>query len=118
MLVDKQTRNALDRIMSCQPDRPRKSYTYQYLCEILDLDEDDMFPIIKNLVDKGLAEYAYVVGRQGRRDIGIALKQDGLKHKELCRLERIQRWKERVCGFSSGVALTVVATVILQQLGL
>lgn len=105
MLVDKQTRDALDKILLSEPDSPRKSYSYQRLCEILDLDEDDMFPVVKNLVDKGLAEYAYAVSGEKRRDVGIALKQDGLKHKELCRLERVQRWKERFVG--AGVTILI-----------
>lgn len=111
MLVDKQTRDALDKILSSKPDSPRKSYSYRHLCEVLDLDEDDMFPVIKNLVEKGLAEYAYAVSGQKRRDVGIALKQGGLKYKELCRLERVQRWKERFVG--AGVTILVW---ILQEL--
>ena len=118
MLIDKESRKALDKILAAEPDSPRKSYTYPYLCEILGLDEDDMFPVVKNLVEKGLAEYAYAVSKSGRRDVGIALKQDGLKYKELRRLERGLRWKERAYGFLSGVALTVLTAFILQRLGL
>ena len=111
MLLDKETKRVLDTIMAAQPDNPRNSYSYPYLCEVLALDEDDMFPVVKNLVEKGLAEYAYVVSGQKRRDVGIALKQDGLKYKELNRLERRERWKERFIG--AGVTILVW---ILQEL--
>ena len=111
ILLDKETRHALDSISAAQPDCPRNSYSYPYLCEILALDENDMFPVVKNLVVKGLAEYAYAVSSQNRRDVGIALKQDGLKYKELNRLERRERWKERFIG--AGVTILVWA---LQEL--
>ena len=111
MLLDKETKRALDAIMTAQPVSPRHSYSYPYLCEVLSLDEDSMFPVVKNLVEKGLAEYAYAINSRGRRDVGIALKQDGLKYKELNHLERRERWKERFIG--AGVTILIWA---LQEL--
>ena len=111
MLLDQDTKYALDSILAAKPDGPRQSYSYPYLCNVISMDEDHMFPIIKSLVDKGLAEYAYAVNSRGRRDVGIALTQNGRKYKEIGRLERRERWKERFIG--AGVTIFIWA---LQEL--
>lgn len=112
MILDKESIEMLDLLSVSTPDKPRKSFSYDYICELSNLDSDDMFPIVKNLVANGLAEYAYRVSSSGRQDAGIALTQAGLKRKELQRLEKRERWKERIAGFISGVAVELVVVLI------
>ena len=114
MILDKESKDMLDLLLTSKPDSPRNSFSYDYICEISGIPEDDMFPIIKNLVKTGFAEYAYRVSSSGRKDAGIALTQVGLKYKEINRLERRERWKERIAGFCFGVASSVIAAIIIK----
>lgn len=114
MILDRQSKSALDRLLDAKPDRPRKSYSYDYVCEVLGLSADDIFPILKKLVSDGLAEYAYTVTKSGKKDVGIALTQNGLKYKEIGRLERRERWKERMFGFAFGVFTSVISSIIIK----
>lgn len=116
MRIDRETKNTLDLLLASPPDGPRKSYSYAYLCQLLQLDEDDMFPIVKNLVEQGLAEYAYSVSASRRRDVGIALKYEGLKYREFKRIAAKERWLERLYGFLTGVAATVLTSLIAKWL--
>lgn len=113
MILDKESKDMLDLLLTSKPDSPRNSFSYDYICEISGIPDDDMFPIIKNLVKNGFAEYAYRVSSSGRKDAGIALTQVGLKYKEINRLERKERWKERAFGFFSGILITVIGGIIL-----
>lgn len=114
MLIDKESREMLDLLLVSEPDCPRRSFSYDRICELSGLDEERMFPIVKGLVEKGLAEPAYRSSSAGRRDVGIALTQSGIKYRELRSLERRERWKERAYGFFSGVLLTILSGVIIQ----
>lgn len=116
MILDQQTRQILDILIAAAPDLPRKSYSYQHICKLINREEDDMFPLVKMLVEKGLAEYSYAASKSARRDVGIALTHKGTVYKELQALERKERWKERAYGFFSGVAVTVLAGLILQSI--
>lgn len=116
MFVDSDSRGMLDLLLVSEPDCPRRSFSYDRICELSGLDDDKMFPIVKGLVERGLAEHAYRVSPAGRRDVGIALTQSGIKYRELQRLERAERWKERAYGFFSGMALTILSGFILQAL--
>lgn len=114
MLIDKESREMLDLLIVSEPDCPRRSFSYDRICELSGLDEERMFPVVNGLVEKGLAEPAYRVSSAGRRAAGIALTQSGIKYRELRRLERVERWKERAYGFISGVLLTALSGVIIQ----
>lgn len=112
MILDRESRKMLDLLISSEPGLPRRTFSYERICELSGKDPDDTFPIIKKLVSSGLAETGYAVTPSGKRfDRGIALNQDGRKYKEIGRLERRQRWKERLIG--AGVTLLVWA---LQEL--
>lgn len=105
MMIDKASRNMLDLLIAAEPDMPRNAFSYDAICELSALDEDDMFPIAKGLVAQGLAESAkYFDGP----DVGIALTQKGLCYKELLGLERRDRWLERLWGFLSGAVLATI----------
>lgn len=116
MLLDKESKAMLDLLLSSEPDKPRQSFSYEHICEISGKEEADMFRIVKGLVSNGFAEYAYRVTSSGRKDAGIALTQSGVKYKELGRLERRERWKERFFGFVFGVATSVFAAIITRIL--
>ena len=105
MILDKESKDMLDLLLTSKPDSPRNSFSYDYICEISS---------IKNLVKNGFAEYAYRVSSSGQKDAGIALTQVGLKYKEINRLERRERWKERIAGFCFGVASSVIAAIIIK----
>lgn len=105
MMIDKASRNMLDLLIAAEPDMPRNAFSYDAICELSALDEDDMYPIAKGLVAQGLAESAnYFDGP----DLGIALTQKGLCYKELLGLERNDRWRERLWGFLSGAVLATI----------
>lgn len=112
MLIDKESREMLDLLLVSEPDCPHRAFSYDRICELSGLDEERMFPVVKGLVEKGLAEPAYRVSSAGRRAAGIALTQSGIKYRELCRLERVERWKERAYGFVSGMLLTLLSGLI------
>lgn len=105
MTIDKASRKMLDLLIAAESDLPNKTFTYDTICEVSSLDEDDVLPIAKGLVSQGLAEIAsYFDGP----DIGISLTQKGLCYKELLGLERREKWLERLWGFITGV---IIATI-------
>lgn len=105
MLIDKASCNMLDLLIAGEPDLPGKTFSYDTICELSSLNEDDMLPIAKGLVSQGVAEKAnYYDGP----DVGIALTQKGLCYKELLGLERRQKWIERLWGFLSGAVLATI----------
>lgn len=112
MKLDAQSKQMLELLRSSEPDGPRKSFSYQRICEISKLEEDDMFPIVKWLVSRGFAEYAYRTLATEKRDVGIVLTQAGLKYKEYVDMSRKERWIERAIGFAFGVASSFFAALI------
>ena len=116
MVIDQKSKDMIDLLINSEPDGPRKSFSYGYICEISHMDADDMFPIVKNLISSGYAEYAYSNSKTfGQKDRGIALTQRGLKYEEYQKLESGARWKERIFGFFAGVITTSLG-VLLQHL--
>ena len=115
MILDRESRKMLDLLISSEPDLPRRTFSYERICELSGKDPDDMFPIIKKLVSSGLAETGYAVTPSGKQhDRGIALSQDGRKYKEIGRLVRREQWKERIVGFVFGVLTSVAASLIIK----
>ena len=112
MLIDKESKKLIKLLRSGNPDGPRDSYSYEQICKISGLDENEMFRIVKNLVDVKCAEYVYRTSRQGRRDYGIALTQRGYRFDEYARLEAVERWKERILGFIMGAGATLVGVMV------
>lgn len=86
------------------------------LCSAVGADKADVLPAIDYLVSKGLARYQSLKSRQGPVNIAFSLKHEGLHYKEFRRLTAIERWKERLLGFFSGVAVTVIGGLILEWL--
>lgn len=60
--------------------------------------------------------YASVKPIMGGRIAVFALTYQGRNYRELQRLERVQRWKERAIGFVLGVITGVVAELIVRHL--
>lgn len=100
MIIDKASKSMIELLNTSEPDWPRGVFSFDHICRISGLNEDDMFPIVKGLVRQGLAEYATF---NGDRNMGIALTQSGKSYKELQRLEARERWRERLYGFISGI---------------
>lgn len=116
MFIDQESKDMIDLLINNKPDGVRKSFSYDYICELSGMNEDNMFPVVKNLVASGYAEHAYSNSKTfGRVDRGIALTQRGLKYKEYQKLESGARWKERIFGFIAGVVTTSLG-VLLQHL--
>lgn len=116
MFIDKDSRTMLDNLISGEPDYPRGAYSYSYICEAFNMDEDEMFRIVKGLVANNLAEYAYWNTSAGEVDMGVVLTQSGRAYKELKKLETLERWKERAWGFFSGIVVGVITTLAIQRL--
>lgn len=116
MLIDRKLKPVLDLLIKSTPDRPMGAFSYDKICELSGMDQDEVFALTEKLISGGLAQYAYAVSREKRYAVGIALTYDGRKYKELGRLERIERWKERALGFISGVLATVLSSLILSWL--
>ena len=116
MIIDRKTKELLDLLISSTPDKPRNSFSYDWICELSGLDEAEMFVCVKQLVKLELAEYAYRSTTSSRKDVGIALTQSGLRYKEIGKLERLERWKERLAGFIIGILTSVIGAVIIEWL--
>lgn len=117
MLIDKQSISIIKLLLNSTPDSPRNSFSYDYICELSNLNENDMFRIVKHLVKCGYAETVYsnspTFGKQAR---GIALTQFGVRYKEYQKLETIVKWKERIYGFIAGVVSGVSIAYLIKIL--
>lgn len=125
MILDKQSRAMLDLMIQSDPDDDdNHSFSYPYLQELSNWSDDEVSSVVNGLVAKGLAGHiqykkesflGYAVEPiQGSK--GVFLTQDGRKYRELIHLEQIERWKERLFGFVSGVLVTVFGGVMLSLL--
>ena len=110
MKIDKESRKMLDNLIGGTPDYPRKVFSYPHICEAFQIDEEDMFRIIKSLERRALVEYA---SWGGGDDMGILLTQEGKSYKELARLDAIERWGERLWGFIFGASLAVLTWFVI-----
>lgn len=111
MFLDKESKKMLDNLIAGTPDFPRDTYSYDYICDAFAIEEDSMFRIVKGLETKGLVEYAFWSSDES---MGITLTQAGIAYKEIQQLETWAKWKERIYGFISGVAVTVLAGFIIK----
>lgn len=112
MILNASTRSMLRLLQASEPDRPRGAFSYDRIREISGMDETDMFRALKDLVAHGLAEYAYAASGDKKRDAGIALTQRGACFDEIDRLERRERWKERLVGAVITVAIWGLQEVV------
>ena len=119
MLITAGTKDALDKLISAKSNRSDGGYTFLEIQEIAALDSPTRDRIIKEMIQKNLAEYFYpeyiIPGGAGgkAKPKGIILTQDGFCYKELDHRERIERWKDRLSGFVLGIAASVVASLII-----
>ncbi len=124
MILDEQSRAMLDLMIQSEPDGCHRSFSFPHLRSLSHWTEEEVSSVISSLVGKGLASYAYTEQEcfhdghvsKNQEIAGACLTQDGRKYKELMHLERIERWKERLFGFVSGVLVTVFGGVILSLL--
>ena len=116
MIVDKETRRMLDTLNASTPDRPCRVFTFERIAELMSAELPDILPAINGLIKQDFAETANYKTPRGPVPMGITLTQRGIKYRELLRLEAAERWKERLFGFISGVALTLLAALIARWL--
>ncbi|MBM6680058.1 hypothetical protein [Pseudoflavonifractor capillosus] len=86
------------------------------LCSSVEAGKGEILAAVDYLVTKGVARYWGLNSSKGRVNIAFTLKHEGLHYKEFRRLTAIERWKERIFGFVSGVAVTVIGGLILEWL--
>lgn len=76
--------------------------------------EDEIQTAIKYLVTKGFAEYCYLTLSSGKQiAVSFKLSHMGLHKKEFDLLSKKEKWKERLWGFFSGIAVSVISGVII-----
>lgn len=107
-MLDKKSKIFLDFM----DDRPNKSFMYfeepEYPGELG--GNDDLFAMIRELEKSG---YVETIKSSSGADLGVRLSHKGANRKELRRLEKVERWKERAWGFVSGIFATVLTELII-----
>ena len=84
------------------------------LCEAVDANQTEVLAAVAYLVRIGMAEYRSLKSRTSPPvNISFRLRHEGLRYKEFRRLTRKEQWKERLIGFFSGIAVTVLGGLIL-----
>lgn len=86
------------------------------LSDAVKASPDTVRAAIAYLVENNLAEYRCLSSRSGPVKTAFRLKHQGLHYKEISRLTKREKWKERIYGFLSGVAVTVLGGLIIEWL--
>lgn len=111
MKLTKNCKEVLDSVKSLAPNNGIRFYTIDYVLKQkpeLNLPRADLIGILETLSE------AHAITWGDQQHTGFALTELGKEYKQLNRLERIDRWKERAFGFLSGVAVTVIGALIIQ----
>ena len=58
MFIDQKSKDMIDLLINSEPDGPRKSFSYGYICEISHGCRRHV-SYCENLISSGYAEYAY-----------------------------------------------------------
>lgn len=100
-------------LLSFLNKQPEKTFIYLEEEEYPDElgDNDDFFALVRYLDENG---YVETISSSSGAQLGIRLSHKGAHWKEFRGLERRERWKERLCGFVSGVLVTVISGLILR----
>ena len=88
------------------------------LCNTVNAQRSEVLAAVAYLVEQGLAQYRFLNSSTGHVNIAFRLTHQGLHYKEFRRLTSKERWKERIIGFMSGMAITVIGALILSWIGL
>lgn len=115
MYLDKESKKMLDRMIAGGPDGPQRVYPCEYIERAFGYAEDEARRILKGLADKALVELAYY---SSGAIAGASLTQDGKTYKEIRRMEAWDKWRERLYGFITGVAASVLVSFIRSKLQL
>lgn len=86
------------------------------LSKAVNATPDDTLAAIAYLVEQNLAAYGNLQTRNGPAPITFHLKHEGLHYREISQLAKKEQWKERAIGFFSGIAVTVLAGLLIEWL--
>ncbi|MDD3337157.1 MAG: hypothetical protein PHI98_16870 [Eubacteriales bacterium] len=110
-MITKDLQSFLDTCIAIS-DQPRHVFEYDGFEAASGMAEDAILHAVRALCDAGYAEYAHYNASSGDVDMGFYLLHKGLHYKQYQRLATAQRWKERLWGFLTGVAITVLAWLL------
>jgi len=116
MTIDKSSRKFLDNLIGSTPNFASGIYTYDHIQKAFRYNKSEMHRIISQQVKNGMLEYA-AQDESDDSDFGVVLAQNGLKYKELQRLELLERWKERIIGYIFAVFSGLLIAYITYAFG-
>lgn len=110
MKLTKNCKMILDTVIAIEPNSGIRFYTNDYVFRSLpdsSLTEETFVGLLDELEELKAIKWA------DAQHTGFSMTGIGLEYKEIDRLEKAERWKERIFGFVSGILVTVLATLII-----
>ena len=105
MILSKDTRKVIDILLTYDEDLPNRFYSVRFL-ETKIKAPIRVVDVLEDMDNLGLLRW----GDKQHTDFRIL--ESARSYKEIQRLEKWERWKERLIGFVSGVVLTVIAWLL------
>lgn len=85
---------------------------YYSIASEIGIDENECSGIINYLKKIGYLVPRCYSGKKGKIEFGVSLSYEALHYQEFKFLTQKERWKERLFGFLSGVAVSVISGII------
>lgn len=102
MILSKDTRRIIDTLLTYDEDLPNRFYSVRVL-ESKIKEPIRVVDVLDELECKGMLRWG------DNQHTAFRILESARSYKEIHRLEELERWKERLIGFVSGVVLTVIA---------
>lgn len=105
MILSKDTRKVIDILLTYDEDLPNRFYSVRFL-ETKIKAPIRVVDVLEDMDNLGLLLWG------DKQHTAFRILESARSYKEIQRLEKWERWKERLIGFVSGVVLTVIAWLL------
>ena len=105
MILSKDTRKVIDILLTYDEDLPNRFYSVRFL-ETKIKAPVRVVDVLEDMDNLGLLRWG------DKHHTAFRISERARSYKEIQRLEKWERWKERLIGFVSGVVLTVIAWLL------
>lgn len=105
MILSKDTRKVIDILLTYDEDLPNHFYSVRFL-ETKIKAPVRVVDVLEDMDNLGLLRWG------DKQHTAFRISERARSYKEIQRLEKWERWKERLIGFVSGVVLTVIAWLL------
>ena len=105
MILSRNTRIVLNTLLTYEEDMVNRFYSVSML-ESKIRKPIRVVDVLNDLNEMGLLQWG------DKQHTAFRISERARSYKEIQRLEKWERWKERLIGFVSGVVLTVIAWLL------